>query len=93
MTGTGTHRRMTDSPVPVSVITAKEIGSANVSTLEEALVKLTPNISSYTNGMGTTMSLNGINEDYILILETADVWLVKTATRASMWPTSSASRY
>ena len=69
VTGTGTHRRMTDSPVPVSVITAKEIGSANVSTLEEALVKLTPNISSYTNGMGTTMSLNGINEDYILILE------------------------
>ena len=60
---------MTDSPVPVSVITAKEIGGANVSTLEEALVKLTPNISSYTNGMGTTMSLNGINEDYILILE------------------------
>lgn len=93
VTGTGTHRRMTDSPVPVSVITAKEIGSANVSTLEEALVKLTPNISSYTNGMGTTMSLNGINEDYILILETADVWLVKTATRASTWPTSSASRY
>lgn len=69
VTGTGTHRRMTDSPVPVSVITAKEIGGANVSTLEEALVKLTPNISSYTNGMGTTMSLNGINEDYILILE------------------------
>ena len=51
VTGTGTHRRMTDSPVPVSVITAKEIGGANVSTLEEALVKLTPNISSYTNGM------------------------------------------
>lgn len=69
VTGTGTHRRMTDSPVPVSVITAKEIGNANVSTLEEALVKLSPNISSYTNGMGTTMSLNGINEDYVLILE------------------------
>ncbi|ADV44191.1 TonB-dependent receptor [Bacteroides helcogenes] len=69
VTGTGTHKRMTDSPVPVSVITAKEISSANVSTLEEALVKLTPNISSYTNGMGTTMSLNGINEDYVLILE------------------------
>lgn len=60
---------MTDSPVPVSVITAKDISSTNISTLEEALVKLTPNISSYTNGMGTTMSLNGINEDYILILE------------------------
>lgn len=69
VTGTGTHRRMTDSPVPVSVITAKEISTANVATLEDALVKLTPNISSYTNGMGTTMSLNGINEDYVLILE------------------------
>lgn len=69
VTGTGTHRRMTDSPVPVSVITAKEISNSNASTLEEALVKLTPNISSYTNGMGTTMSLNGINEDYVLILE------------------------
>ena len=69
VTGTGTHRRMTDSPVPVSVITAKEISNANVATLEDALVKLSPNISSYTNGMGTTMSLNGINEDYVLILE------------------------
>lgn len=69
VTGTGTHRRMTDSPVPVSVITAKEISNANASTLEDALVKLSPNISSYTNGMGTTMSLNGINEDYVLILE------------------------
>lgn len=69
VTGTGTHRRMTDSPVPVSVITAKEISNANISSLEEALVKLSPNISSYTNGMGTTMSLNGINEDYVLILE------------------------
>lgn len=69
VTGTGTHRRMTDSPIPVSVITAKEISNANASTLEDALVKLSPNISSYTNGMGTTMSLNGINEDYVLILE------------------------
>ena len=69
VTGTGTHHRMTDSPVPVSVITAKEISNANVSTLEDALVKLSPNISSFTNGMGTTMSLNGISEDYVLILE------------------------
>lgn len=69
VTGTGTHRRMTDSPVPISIITAKEISNANVTSLEEALVKLTPNISSYTSGMGTTISLNGINEDYVLILE------------------------
>lgn len=69
VTGTGTHRRMADSPVPITVITAKEIAASNAATLEDALVKLSPNISTFTNGMGTTMSLNGINEDYILILE------------------------
>lgn len=69
VTGTGTHRRMVDSPVPISVITAKDITTSNVSTLEEALTKLSPSISTFTNGMGTTLSLNGISEDYILILE------------------------
>lgn len=69
VTGTGTHSRQTNSPVPITVITSKELRDVNASTLEDALTKLTPNISSYTNGMGTTMSLNGINEDYLLILE------------------------
>ena len=69
VTGTGTHRRMADSPVPVTVITAKDIAASNAATLEDALTKLSPNISTFTNGMGTTMSLNGINEDYILVLE------------------------
>lgn len=69
VTGTGTHRRMADSPVPITVLTAKDIASANAPTLEEALTKLTPNVSMFTNGMGTTMSLNGINEDYVVILE------------------------
>ena len=35
VTGTGTHRRMKDSPVPVSVITAQDIREANLSTMEE----------------------------------------------------------
>lgn len=69
VTGTGTHRRMKNSPVPITVITAKEIMTSNAASLEDALVKLSPSISTVTNGMGTTMSLNGINEDYFLILE------------------------
>ena len=68
VTGTGTGRKMADSPVPVTVITAKEIKNSNAATLEDALTKISPSISLFTNGMGTTMSLNGINEDYILIL-------------------------
>lgn len=69
VTGTGTHHRMTDSPVPVSVITAKELSNASVSSLDEALQKLTPSFSSMTNGMGTTLSLNGLSDDYFIFLE------------------------
>lgn len=69
ITGTGTHRRMSNSPVPIQVITAKDLGNANVTSLEDALVKLTPNVTTVTNGMGTTLSLNGMNEDYMLLLE------------------------
>lgn len=69
VTGTGTHRRMKDSPVPVSVITAQEIRDANLATMEEVLTRMNPSFAFVTNGMGTTMSLNGLNDDYILILE------------------------
>ena len=40
-----------------------------MTSLEDALVKLTPNVTTMTNGMGTTLSLNGMNEDYMLLLE------------------------
>lgn len=69
VTGTGTHHRMTDSPVPISVITAKDIKATNVTSLQEALTKLSPSFSFTTNGMGTTLNMNGLNQDYVLILE------------------------
>lgn len=69
VTGTGTHHRMTNSPVPVSVITAKDLKEANVTSLEDALTKLTSSFSFVTSGMGTTLSMNGLTEDYVLILE------------------------
>ena len=34
--------------------------NASVTSLDEALQKLTPSFSSMTNGMGTTLSLNGL---------------------------------
>lgn len=69
VTGTGTHRRMKDSPVPVSVITAQDIQEANLSNLEDVLTKMSPAFAFVTSGMGTTMSLNGLSDDYILVLE------------------------
>lgn len=69
VTGTGTHRRMDQSPIPVQVFDAKELRTANVANVQEAMTKLNPSISFMTNGMGTTMSMNGLSDRYILILE------------------------
>jgi len=69
VTGTGTYRKENNAPVAVKVITAKDLKDANVTTLQDALVKLTTNVSSHTNGMGTFVNFNGVSDDYILILE------------------------
>ena len=69
VTGTGTHHLMKNSPVPVSVITSRELSNAGIATLDEALQKLTPSFSNMTNGMGTTLSLNGLPEKYFVFLE------------------------
>ncbi len=68
VTATGTQRRMVDSPAPISVITAKEIETSGVTRLDDALLKLSPSFSTHTSGMGTTMTLNGLDDDYFIFL-------------------------
>ena len=69
ITGTGTYRRADNSPVAVKVISAKELRDTHASTLEDALTRLTPNITTHTSGMGTFVNFNGVSDDYIVILE------------------------
>lgn len=69
VTGTGTYHKAENSPVEVKVISAKELKDANVTSLQEALAKLTTNITTQTNGMGTFVNFNGVSDDYMLILE------------------------
>ena len=69
ITGTGTFRRAENSPMAVKVISAKELRDAQVTTLQEALVRLTSNVTTHTNGMGTFVNFNGVSDDYIVILE------------------------
>ncbi|RRC98759.1 TonB-dependent receptor [Prevotella sp. OH937_COT-195] len=68
VTGTGTHHRLKDSPVPVQVITASEIASTNATSLVDALQKLSPSFTTMINGMGTTVSMNGMSNDYYILL-------------------------
>lgn len=69
VTGTGTHNRARNAVVPVQVITSEELQRMHATSLEDALRQLTSSVTMMTNGMGTTMMMNGLNEDYILILE------------------------
>ena len=45
ITGTGTYHKAENSPVEVKVISTKELKAANVTNLQEALGKLTSNIT------------------------------------------------
>ena len=69
ITGTNTYHKAADAPVAVKVITAKELQDAGASNLQDALSRLTTNITTHTNGMGTFVNFNGVSDDYILILE------------------------
>ena len=69
VTGTGTHNKAQNAVVPVQVITSDELQRMHVTNLEDALKQLTSSVTTMTNGMGTTMMMNGLNEDYMLILE------------------------
>lgn len=68
VSGTGTHRKLKDSPVPVEVMTSTDIKKSGIATIEDALVMLNPSFSFRPTAMGTNMTLNGMKGDYILIL-------------------------
>ena len=69
ITGTGTYHKADDSPVAVQVITAKKLQNAQVSSLQDALAKLTSSVTTHTNGMGTFVNFGGVSDDYIVIME------------------------
>jgi len=69
ITGTGTYHRADNSPVAVKVITPQELKNTQATTLQDALQRLTTNITAHTSGMGTFINFNGISDDYLVILE------------------------
>ncbi len=69
ITGTGTYHKAKDAPVAVKVISAKELKDAQVTSIQEALSRLTSDITLHTNGMGSFVNFNGVSDDYLLIME------------------------
>ena len=69
VTGTGTYHLADNSPVSVKVISSKDLQDTHASNLQEALSRLTTNVTTHTNGMGTFVNVNGVSDDYVVILE------------------------
>ena len=68
VTGTGVHQRLKATPVPVEVITGREIKSSGINGLQEALTMMVPSLSFSPNAMGSYLRMNGLTNSHVLIL-------------------------
>lgn len=68
VTGSGHHQRLKSTATPVHVLSAQEISEQGITTFDEALTRMMPQVSMAPNSMGTFLRLNGLGNKYILIL-------------------------
>ena len=68
VTGTGTQHLLKNAPVQTEVITSKMLRNYSGRSLEDILAGLTSSFAFSEDDMGSQMQLNGLGNDYILIL-------------------------
>ena len=68
VTGTGTQHLLKDAPVQTEVITSKMLRNFGGRNLEDILAGLTASFDFNEGDMGSQMQLNGLGNNYILIL-------------------------
>lgn len=68
VTGTGTEHYLKDAPVQTEVITRKALEQFQARSVEDLLSGLSPSLTFHDGDMGSHIQLNGLNNDYILIM-------------------------
>lgn len=68
VTGTGTEHYLKDAPVQTEVITKRALEQYQARSVEELLSGLSPSLTFHDGDMGSHIQLNGLNNDYILIM-------------------------
>lgn len=68
ITGTGTEHYLKDAPVQTEIITRKALEQFQARSMEELLSGLLPSLTFHDGDMGSHIQLNGLNNDYILIM-------------------------
>jgi outer membrane receptor for ferrienterochelin and colicins len=68
VTGTGTEHALKDAPVMTEIISGKTLSAYGGRSIEDILSGLSPSFDFNQNIMGSNMQLNGLGNNYILIL-------------------------
>lgn len=68
VTGSGHHQHLKETATPVHVITNRDITQTGVSTFQDAVTRLMPQVSIAPNSMGSFLRMNGLGNKYVLIL-------------------------
>lgn len=68
ITGTGTEHYLKDAPVQTEVISGKALKEYSGRSIEDILGGLSSSLTFSQNDMGSNLQLNGLKNDYILIL-------------------------
>ena len=68
VTGTGTEHYLKDAPVQTEVITGKALEQYQARSIDDLLGGLCPSLVFSESDMGGRMQMNGLDNDYILIL-------------------------
>lgn len=68
VTGSGHHQRLKKTASPVRVMSALEIREQGITNLQDALMRMLPQIQTTPSSMGNFLRLNGLGNKYALIL-------------------------
>lgn len=68
VTGTGTEHYLKDAPVQTEVITRKALEQFQARSIDDLLSNLLASLTFHDGDMGSHIQLNGLNNDYILIM-------------------------
>ncbi len=68
ITGTGTIYRLENAPVQTEIISGKTISELSGRGIEEIISNISSSLDFNTSSMGSSIKINGLGDDYVLIL-------------------------
>ncbi len=68
VTGTGTKYKIENAPVQTEIISGKTISELSGRGIEEIISNISASLDFNTSSMGSSIKINGLGEDYVLIL-------------------------